>query len=124
MSKKERKKREADGIWVSDERRITDECKQVYPAIYRMQRFILGITIVVWIVELLTPTVFNRFLPSYASWGGVYENVMLVLALVMLVVYIIANYFWQKKMQLFREKYELQKYKQQQKAAKRKREGK
>lgn len=124
MSKKEKKRREADGIWVSDERRITEECKQVYPTIYRMQRFVLAVTVVVWIVELLTPTVFNRVIPGYGSWGGTYENVMLVLALVMLVIYIISNYFWQKKMERFREKYELQKYKQKQEAAKRKREEK
>ncbi|MCD8355241.1 MAG: hypothetical protein LUE11_01525 [Clostridia bacterium] len=124
MSKKNKNKREADGIWVSDERRITEECKQVYPAIYKLQRVVFIITAIVWIVTLLAPTVFKRVIPSYAAWGGTFENVTLVLALVMLVVYIISNYFWQKKMEKFREKYEIQKYKKQQEAAKRKRAGK
>ncbi len=116
-----KKKREADGIWVSDERRITDECRQVYPALYQLQRVVLAITVVVWLVTLLTPTLFQRLIPSYASWGNTYEIVTLVLAFIMLVAYIIANFFWQKKMERFREKYEIQKYKKQQEAAKRKR---
>lgn len=41
----------------------------------------------------------------------------LVLAFVMLVLYIIANYFWQEKMKKFREKYERQKARQQRAAA-------
>lgn len=121
MSKKNKNKKAADGIWVSDERRITEECKQVYPAIYKMQRFVFIITAIIWIVTLLAPTVCKRVIPSYDSWGGTFENVTLALALVMLVVYIISNYFWQKKMEKFREKYEIQKYKKQQEAAKRKR---
>lgn len=116
-----KKKRESDGIWVSDERRITDECRQVYPALYQLQRGVFIATAIVWIITLLGPTVLNRVVSGYAAWGGTFENVTLVLAFVMLVAYIIANYFWQKKMEKFREKYEIQKYKKQQEAAKRKR---
>ena len=93
----------------------------MYPALYQLQRVVLAITVVVWLVTLLTPTLFQRLIPSYASWGNTYEIVTLVLAFVMLVAYIIANFFWQKKMERFREKYEIQKYKKQQEAAKRKR---
>ena len=116
-----KKKRESDGIWVSDERRITDECRQVYPALYQLQRGVFIATAIVWIITLLCPTVLNRVVSGYAAWGGTFETVTLVLAFVMLVAYIIANYFWQKKMEKFREKYEIQKYKKQQEAAKRKR---
>lgn len=119
-----KKKKEADGIWVSDERRITEECKQVYPALYQLQHVVLMITIVVWLITLLTPTLFQKMISSYASWGNTYEIITLVMAFVMLVIYIVANYFWQKKMEKFREKYEIQKYKKQQEAAKRKREQK
>ena len=103
---KQKKQRQADGIWVSDERRITNECRQVYPALYQLQRTILIITAIVWIAELVTPTIFKNAVESYAVWGDTYETVMLIAAIVMLVVYIIANYFWQEKMKKFREKYE------------------
>ena len=121
MSKKDKKKREADGIWVSDERRITEECRQVYPALYKLQKAVLGVTMVVWLITLLGPTLLKKLAAGYGSWGNTFETVTLVLAFVMLVLYIIANYFWQKKMEKFREKYEIQKYKKQQEAAKRKR---
>ena len=42
-----KKKRESDGIWVSDERRITDECRQVYPALYQLQRGVFIATAIV-----------------------------------------------------------------------------
>ena len=103
---KQKKQRQADGIWISDERRITNECRQVYPALYQLQRTILIITAIVWIVELVTPTILKNAVESYAAWGDTYETVMLIAAIVMLVVYIIANYFWQEKMKKFREKYE------------------
>ena len=119
-----KKKRESDGIWVSDERRITDECRQVYPALYQLQRGVFIATAIVWIITLLGPTVLNRVVSRYTAWGGTFETVTLVLAFVMLVAYIIANYFWQKKMEKFREKYEIQKNKKQQQAAKRKRDQK
>ena len=86
-----------------------------------MQRGVFIATAIVWIITLLGPTVLNRVVSGYAAWGGTFETVTLVLAFVMLVAYIIANYFWQKKMEKFREKYEIQKYKKQQEAAKRKR---
>lgn len=106
MSKKQKKQRQADGIWISDERRITNECRQVYPALYQLQRTVLIITAIVWIIELVSPTILKNTVASYAAWGGTYETVMLIAAIVMLVVYIIANYFWQEKMKKFREKYE------------------
>lgn len=106
MSKKQKKQRQADGIWISDERRITNECRQVYPALYQLQRTVLIITAIVWIVELVSPTILKSAVASYATWGGTYETVMLIAAIVMLVVYIITNYFWQEKMKKFREKYE------------------
>ena len=112
-----KKKRESDGIWVSDERRITDECRQVYPALYQLQRGVFIATAIVWIITLLGPTVLNRVVSGYAAWGGTFETVTLVLAFVMLVAYIIANYFWQEKMKKFREKYERQKARQQRAAA-------
>lgn len=116
-----KKKRKSDGIWVSDERRITDECRQIYPALYQLQRAVFIVTAIVWIITLLGPTLLNRVVSGYAAWGNTFENVTLVLAFVMLAAYIIANYFWQQKMKKFREKYEIQKYKKQQEAAKRKR---
>lgn len=116
-----KKKRKSDGIWVSDERRITDECRQIYPTLYQLQRAVFIVTAIVWIITLLGPTVLNRVVSGYAAWGDTFEIVTLVLAFVMLVAYIIANYFWQQKMKKFREKYEIQKYKKQQEAAKRKR---
>lgn len=106
MSKKQKKQRQADGIWISDERRITNECRQVYPALYQLQRTVLIITAIVWIIELVSPTILKSAVASYATWGDTYETVMLIAAIVMLVVYIIANYFWQEKMKKFREKYE------------------
>lgn len=106
MSRKQKKQRQADGIWISDERRITNECRQVYPALYQLQRTILIITAVVWIIELVSPTILKNTVASYAAWGGTYEIVMMVAAIAMLVIYIIANYFWQEKMKKFREKYE------------------
>ena len=112
MSKKDKKKREADGIWVSDERRITEECRQVYPALYKLQKAVLGVTMVVWLITLLGPTLLKKL-----AAGNTFETVTLVLAFVMLVLYIIANYFWQEKMKKFREKYERQKARQQRAAA-------
>ena len=110
MSKKDKKKREADGIWVSDERRITEECRQVYPALYKLQKAVLGVTVVVWLITLLGPTLLKKLAAGYGSWGNTFETVTLVL-------YIIANYFWQEKMKKFREKYERQKARQQRAAA-------
>ena len=78
-----KKKRESDGIWVSDERRITDECRQVYPALYQLQRGVFIATAIVWIITLLGPTVLNRVVSGYAAWGGTFETVTLVLAVVM-----------------------------------------
>ena len=97
MSKKDKKKREADGIWVSDERRITEECRQVYPALYKLQKAVFGVTVVVWLITLLGPTLLKKLAAGYGSWGNTFETVTLVLAFVMLVLYIIANYFWQEK---------------------------
>lgn len=113
MSKKQNKKEDvkADGLWVSDERRITNECKQVYPTLYRLLRIVLVVTIVIWAVCLLCPTIFDKFIASYDAWGNTFENVMLVVSLAMLVVYGIVNYFWQEKMKKFREKYEKKKKK-------------
>ena len=105
MSKKDKKKREADGIWVSDERRITEECRQVYPALYKLQKAVLGVTVVVWLITLLGPTLLKKLAAGYGSWGDTFETVTLVLAFVMLVLYIIANYFWQEKMKKFRRGY-------------------
>ena len=104
MSSKSNNKagKKADGVWKSDERRITEECRKVYPALYALQRAVLIATAVVWIVELISPVVFKRVIAGYENWGGTYENVMLILAIVVLVVYIIANYFWQEKMKKFR----------------------
>lgn len=116
MSKQPKKQRKADGIWVSDERRITNECRQIYPALYQLQHVILLVTAAVWIIELVSPTILKQTVASYPSWGGTYENVMMILAIVMLVVYIIANYFWQEKMKKFREKYERAKLKQKKKS--------
>ena len=117
MSKKDKKKREADGIWVSNERHITEECRQVYPALYKLQKAVLGVTVVVWLITLLGPTLLKKLAAGYGSWGNTFETVTLVLAFVMLVLYIIANYFWQEKMKKFREKYERQKARQQRAAA-------
>lgn len=102
---------------MSDERRITEECRQVYPALYKLQKAVLSVTVVVWLVTLLGPTLLKKLVASYSGWGDTFETVTLVLAFVMLVLYIIANYFWQEKMKKFREKYERQKAKQQRAAA-------
>lgn len=61
---------------------------------------------VVWLITLLGPTLLKKLAAGYGSWGDTFETVTLVLAFVMLVLYIIANYFWQEKMKKFREKYE------------------
>ena len=84
MSKKDKKKREADGIWVSDERRITEECRQVYPALYKLQKAVLGVTMVVWLITLLGPTLLKKLAAGYGSWGNTFETVTLVLAFVFL----------------------------------------
>lgn len=112
MSKtKNKKQRQADGFFISNERRITDECRQVYPALYKMQRVVFIITAIVWVITLVTPTFFAKYIESYSAWGSTYETVTLIASIVLLVAYIIANYFWQEKMKKFREKYEKRKKK-------------
>lgn len=112
MSRKTKKKeKQADGIFISNERRITEECRQVYPALYKMQRIILIITAIVWVITLVTPTIFTKSIAGYSAWSGTYELVTLIASIVLLVLYIIANYFWQEKMKKFRAKYENKKKK-------------
>ncbi len=103
MNKKNKKERKPDGIWVSDERRITDECKKVYPTMYKMLRITLFITAIIWIITLICPTIFSSYLAGYDAWSDTFETVTLVLSIAMLVVYCIANYFWQEKMKKFRD---------------------
>ncbi len=101
---KQAKKKEADGFWVSDERRITEQCRAVYPTLYKLLRAVMWVTIAVWAVTLLCPTVLAKYVASYAAWGHTFETVTLVLSAVMLVAYCVANYFWQEKMKKFRKK--------------------
>lgn len=106
MSKKREKKEvKANGIWVSDERRLTDECRKHYPAMYKMLRAVLIITAIIWAITLICPTIFSNYIDGYAAWGGTFETTTLVISIVMLVVYCIINYFWQEKMKKFREKH-------------------
>ena len=103
-SKQNTKKKKADGVWVSDERRITEECRKVYPALYKLQRIALIIASVALVITLVTPTFFSKSLAGYESWGNAYEIATIVITLVLIVLYGVANYFWQEKMKHFRAK--------------------
>ena len=98
MSRKQKTGKQPDGIWFSDERRLTEECRKVYPALYQLQRVALYIASVALIVTLVTPTFFAKSIAGYAAWGDTYEIVTIVLTIVLLVLYGIANYYWQEKM--------------------------
>ena len=110
-SKQNTKKKKADGMWISDERRITEECRKVYPALYRLQRIALIIASVALVITLVTPTIFSKSIAGYESWRNTYEIATIVLTLVLLVLYGVANYFWQEKMKLFRAESEKKKLK-------------
>lgn len=111
MSSKHTTKKKADGVWMSDERRITEQCRKVYPALYKLQRIALIIASVALVITLVTPTIFSNLIADYASWGNVYEIVTIVLTLILIVLYGVANYFWQEKMKHFRAQSDNKKWK-------------
>lgn len=113
MSRKSKNNKETkpDGVWVSDERRITEACRQVYPAMYRLLRTVLMVTAVIWIITLIGPPIFSSYVAGYSAWGNTFEMVTLVISIAMLVVYCVVNYFWQEKMKKFRAQFEKKKKK-------------
>ena len=58
-----------------------------------------------------TPTFFSKSLAGYESWGNAYEIATIVITLVLIVLYGVANYFWQEKMKHFRAKSDRKKLK-------------
>ena len=42
----------------------------MYPALYKLQKAVLGVTVVVWLITLLGPTLLKKLAAGYGSWGN------------------------------------------------------
>ena len=102
--KKQKKEKEPDGFWRSNERQIQQQCAEVYPTMYKTLRVTIWVTSILFVIALVGPTLLERMVDGYEQWGNTFQWVTIILVLISFAFYVFVNYHWQEKMEKFRKK--------------------